>query len=430
MGSYCTIFFDEMSICGAKSVVPDSFAALFQESDRDPQPTPPPRGEEEDTYPEYRYSASRQTILRRLSLLGATREAAEKAFEAWLKDQRERWAEHAREGWGQDTAGAAEQLTLEAWRRRVPGVLATLYSPDEADRKPTDVLDRLLREGDLEDSWLWIADYASPLSLRALLDAAEHVQTVTLDMSELVINGYYGSDRPLETEARTNVFITYNPLSPTLILAEGSSDIAVLRASLPVLYPELTDYFSFFNHTELSVDGGAVYLVKFLKAFAAARMTTRMIAVFDNDAAGRQALAQARALALPDNIIVTCLPDCGTAQGYPTIGPQGSHMMDVNGLAAGIEMYLGKPALTDNGQLRPVRWTGYLAGAGAYQGEVECKADVLKAFLARIESIESPTTAHAEFSELAAVWEHLIDLVEGAAEASSLRNWARLQREF
>jgi hypothetical protein len=170
--------------------------------------------------------------------------------------------------------------------------------------------------------------------------------------------------------------------------------------------------------------------VKFLKAFAAAKMTTRMIAVFDNDAVGNQAFKQANALALPPNIVVTCLPECETANQYPTIGPQGRHEMNVNGLAAGIEMYLGKTALMHNGQLRPVRWTGYVQGANAYQGEVEGKAEVLKAFLAQISAAVPSSTARDTFADLSKVWEHLIDLVESAAEASYLRNWAQLQREF
>jgi hypothetical protein len=45
------------------------------------------------------------------------------------------------------------------------------------------------------------------------------------------------------------------------------------------LYPHFTDYFGFFDHNELSVDGGASYLMKFLKAFAAARISTRMVAL-------------------------------------------------------------------------------------------------------------------------------------------------------
>ncbi len=427
MGSYCAIQFDDMEIVTAKSYVPDDFAALFQESDRD-LTRRPKDGSDDEARASFRYRASRETVLRRLSLLGATREAAVESFETWLKDLRETWNGYAEDGWGQKTAEAARSLTLAEWSRRVPEVLATRYSHDAAEREPVDEIDRRMRE--LQDDWLSFDAYGSLFSLRAMLDACVDVQWVTLDMTDVVEAGYYERESPLEAEARRSVFASYNPLTPTLILAEGSTDIAVLRSTLPVLHPELVDYFSFFNHAELSVDGGAAYLVKFLKAFAGANITNRMIAVFDNDAVGLQAFRQASALALPPNIIVTRLPECATARRYPTVGPQGRHEMDVNGLAAGIELYLGPEALTVDGELRPVRWTGFVAGADAYQGEVEGKAEVMKAFGAALAKSVDRHDAAARFSDLVAVWDHLINLVESAAEASSLRAWTRLQREF
>jgi hypothetical protein len=62
----------------------------------------------------------------------------------------------------------------------------------------------------------------------------------------------------------------------------------------------VTEYFSFFNHADLRVDGGANFLVKFLKAFAAARTPLRIVAVFDNDAIGAVASKQAEDLNLPN----------------------------------------------------------------------------------------------------------------------------------
>src|SRR5438477_11519920 len=110
-----------------------------------------------------------------------------------------------------------------------------------------------------------------------------------------------------------------------MVLAEGSSDIRVLQRALAILFPERKDYFSFFDHAELSVDGGAAYLVKFLKAFAAARAPMRIVAIFDNDTVGVQAFRQVNALKLPKHMIVLRLPDIELARAYPTIGPQGRH---------------------------------------------------------------------------------------------------------
>jgi hypothetical protein len=75
-----------------------------------------------------------------------------------------------------------------------------------------------------------------------------------------------------------------------VILAEGSSDIEILRKSLASLHPSRKTIFSFFDHRELSVDGGTSYLVKFLKAFAAARAALQIVAVFDKRRSRRSGL--------------------------------------------------------------------------------------------------------------------------------------------
>ncbi len=94
--------------------------------------------------------------------------------------------------------------------------------------------------------------------------------------------------------------------------------------------------------------------MKFLRAFAAARINTLILAVFDNDAVGLEALKTARGLALPENIRVAALPDIELARSYPTIGPQGMHEMDINGCAVSIELFLGRHNISgQDGSLIP-----------------------------------------------------------------------------
>ena len=213
-----------------------------------------------------------------------------------------------------------------------------------------------------------------------------------------------------------------------MILAEGPSDIRVLRQALERMHPHLTDLISFFNHEELSVDGGANFVVKFLKAFAGANIADQVLAVFDNDTAGLMALKQTQALSLPPNLRATSLPECAMAKIYPTVGPQGRHDMDVNGLAASIEMYLGAYALTEGGALRPVRWTGYVPVADAYQGEVEGKRHVVDAFQKLLAAESRPAAAKAAFPDLSRVWDHLIATIEDAQGSPFLTAWRRSSR--
>jgi hypothetical protein len=79
------------------------------------------------------------------------------------------------------------------------------------------------------------------------------------------------------------------------------------------------------------------------------------------------------------------------ATTYPTIGPTGHALADVNECACGIELYCGPSALTGgDGQLCPVQWTGYNAGMKRYQGEPLDKSGIQRRFLDRLESSPDP----------------------------------------
>ena len=410
MGSYCTIYFDDLEIGVAKSAVPDVFSAIFQESDRLARTS---RYDGED-WPNIVYETTKDIILSRLSLMGCTSRIARERLSRWIRHEQDIWEEyssHPDGTWPTDTAEAIRSLTIEEWYARVPMVLATRYT--EADS--IDIIDRHMR--DLDGSWLWFDGYDSLVGLRALLDANPQVTTVTLDITDLIDSGWLEKDEGVCNRHKHDNILRHVPLAPTVIFAEGHSDINILKRSLSTLFPERQDYFSFFEHSELNVDGGAAYLVKFLKAFAAARAPLRIVAIFDNDTAGCQAQLQAQNLGLPDNIILIRLPDVRIAEAYPTVGPQGFHTIDVNGRAASIELYLGRTALTVNGELCRVRWTGYNKSANAYQGEVEHKDAIRTNFLHELDSYSLSTEARQAFPELVAVWNTIFSEVALCAEA-------------
>ena len=423
MGSYCGIYFDDIEVCFDKSVVPEEFCAIFQESDRQVCESHEENGQSLEVV----YKATKEVILDRLALLGCTASVAKQRLTEWLEDERDSWDAHAlysKGEWATKTAEALREFTPEEWYARVPGVLTKQFTEDE----PNDEIDRHMRGYDSE--WRWFDGYGSLIGLRAQLDACRDTRTVTLDVTDLVNGGWLNVDSKICEARRQDQVLEVRPLAPTVILAEGRSDIRVLKQSLSVLFPERQDYFSFFEHKVLNVDGGTTYLVKFLKAFAAARAPFRMVAVFDNDTAGTRAHDQAQGLELPDNLIVFRLPDTELARSYPTIGPQGCHVVDVNGRAAGLELYLGRSMLTVDGNLSPVRWTGYDKTADAYQGEVEAKLKIQKAFFRALNTFSTPSEARATFPELAKAWEAIFDVVERSAEAANRKSLGRARDEI
>jgi hypothetical protein len=318
------------------------------------------------------------------------------------------WA-NEREDWARDELEALTKLTFDEWCARVPQALRDRFNLER--RGAGDVIEEHMFDGD--ESWLIFDTGDERFAVRALLDACPDIEQITLDVSDLVGGGYIEKGARVCDQARRPSAIVRPILEPTVILGEGSSDVRVLKQSLDVLYPHLTNYFSFFDHKELSVDGGAGYLVKFLQAFAAARISSRMVALFDNDTTGGEAYKRAKALPLPSNIKVLKLPNIDLAKSYPTVGAQGQHFVDVNGRAASIELYLGRQNLTrSDGNLTPVRWGGQSDKNGAYQGEIEGKAGVVNRFFNELCGMKTPEEAQAAFPELVEIWRLLFETMK------------------
>ena len=411
MVSACTLFLDDIELTGQKGYVPDFLSALFQESDR----IETPNAEGGESVIEYR--ATRKSILKRLDLMGCTAALAERCFREWYEEM-VRSQESYLEEWKHDNTldedeilKVLQALSWEEWRRRVPEVLRTLYDfanyIDETDRQMKDYG---------EPPWLWFDGCDSLISLRAIIDAATNIQTIALDVGHLIAAGWIDAKDKVCTDKIRIVSTRGQSSGPTIILAEGKSDIAVLKACVQRFHPDLVEFVTFLDHSEFKVDGGASYVVKFLKAFAAARVPANIVAVFDNDAAGLSAHSQAKSLNLPDNMACIHLPDIELGRSYPTIGPQGNHDADINGRACGIELYLGRAALSFNGALRPVRWIGYDNPTNTYQGEVDEKDAVQEAFLLAMRS--GSGDVDNDYPEMVLVWRTILEAAARIAEAT------------
>lgn len=137
-----------------------------------------------------------------------------------------------------------------------------------------------------------------------------------------------------------------NSTHNVLILTEGKSDTSILKTAITALYPEYEDLFQFADFEEFRIEGSASMLTKMVKTFAGVNIEQPILALFDNDAAGRAEFEHLGAIgALPKNIKTMVLPDIEIAKSYPTIGPEGHRIMDVNGSACSIELFLGRNTL-------------------------------------------------------------------------------------
>lgn len=253
--------------------------------------------------------------------------------------------------------------------------------------------------------------------LRAVLEAWPEATEVVLDYTSLVDGGYYSGDEAICAKARLKWAEDHPAFGPIVLLTEGRSDARVLSAALEVMAPHLADLFSFLDFEGLNLEGSADMLVKTLRAFIGARVTTRMVAIFDNDTAGAAALSVMNGVYLPPNFRAMTLPTSAVGCTYPTTGPQGTAIMDINGLACSIELYLGRDALTNgSGELSPVRWTGYNSKLGRYQGAVEGKSAIIDRFMSDLSTCSSPNEARNRYPDLASVVDTIASAFSVAAE--------------
>jgi hypothetical protein len=190
-------------------------------------------------------------------------------------------------------------------------------------------------------------------------------------------------------------------------LTEGSSDAAILQETLAILYPHLESFYSFFDFDASRAAGSASHLATVVKAFVASGISNKIVALFDNDTAGREAAQVLRRIQLPSNIALLHYPERPELRTYPTVGPTGIAAFDVNGLAGSIELYLGTDVILGTGLECPVQWRGLSEALGAYQGEVMHKAALQRTFWKRASSCRTDPrqVAETDWSGLNAIWQ-------------------------
>jgi hypothetical protein len=230
------------------------------------------------------------------------------------------------------------------------------------------------------------------LALRSCLEIFNNDDQIVLDYSDLVYGGYYNEEDELCEIVSEDLSHTFRPSEQVLVLTEGSSDATIIRDTIKVLYPHLADLFSFLDFTreDFRTEGGVGFIVKVLKVLVSAKVGTKVLAIFDNDLAARDALRSLKVKALPSNIKVITLPELEIAKRYPTIGPGGQTDADINGRALSLELFFGQEILLrPDGSLTPVRWTSFVNSMKEYQGEIDDKERLQKKYRALLKRIQA-----------------------------------------
>ena len=196
------------------------------------------------------------------------------------------------------------------------------------------------------------------------------------------------------------VFEPLSDASKFLIVTEGSSDSAILKTSLPIVAPDVADFFNFVDMKDNYPFSGTGNLVNFCKGLAAINVQNKIIIVLDNDTAGQEAFRSLQDLKLPRSMRILQLPYLDAFSSFPTLGPSGSSTEDVNGRAVAIECFLDLafgPGVTS-----AIRWTSFNPRCQAYQGELVSKEKYAKGFF------DSVNKDGYDLGKLRLLWEHIL----------------------
>ena len=391
MGSYAVLNVLGGTVLYSKSHVPPELIIIFRDGDK--RVSPVTHGEETNYEVCYRISAAK--LAARLDAMGFTMERVRKHFSEQvdltvksLIDDFEREESHPE-------VQFFKEYGYDLWESGLRNHLRnSLPQSNEAVpyQKRYDSVEAFIRYDDKEEFHLGFPFRGDvKLFVRATLACVPPDVDVTLDISDLVSSGYIDENENLVADAIEQISEDYLVGAKVIVLTEGSSDSRILRRTMRLLYPHLIEYYSFLNFETANVRGGAPSLVDIVKSFIGSGIVNRTIALFDNDAAAISHMKQLTNIRkVPSNIRITRLPDIEIAENYPTFGPQGQQIQNVNGLAAGIELYFGRDLLTQaDGELIPVQWINFEHGIDKYHGVVREKQALHDRYEKKLQECES-----------------------------------------
>jgi hypothetical protein len=397
MGTYTDLTVAGYPLISTKSEVVPEAMTVFRESDRrmftrrlsernvlvwgEPDDT-----NDEETETAIEYSSETGKVIDRLNVMGFTLRRVQMDFEDGLRSELEKfesWAEDGNSEWCHDEWDFLKTLTFDKYATSFNEVISHRLRPVPFDDHKKEGLDPTIRYilGENDEYLFGFLGVDVRLLLRLTCEVVTADSRVVQDITGLVAAGYYGEREPVSENAIRTLIAGHPENSPRIILTEGSTDRTILREALEIVYPHLAPYYSFLDFDTSRSPGGAGHLVSLVKAFSAAGITNRIVALFDNDTSAREATRALERIPLLPNIVFRHYPELEILQAYPTLGPGGLTSLDVNGLAASIELYLGEDVLRGDGNtLTPVQWKGYSETLKQYQGEVIRKTALQIAF--------------------------------------------------
>jgi hypothetical protein len=203
-----------------------------------------------------------------------------------------------------------------------------------------------------------------------------------------------------------------------LIATEGTSDARILKRALDVLKPDVADFFRFIDVNERHHFWGTGALTKFAEGLVRVDVQNKVLFVLDNDAEGLEAYRRLIELRMPRNMGAMVLPELECFKHFPTRGPEGVTLSNINRRAAGVECYLDLNL--PNFPPAQVLWTNYKAGLDTWHGALEHKDSYAQHFYK-----QDHANLVAGRYDITKLREVLNGLLQEAASLSEIPKWLR-----
>lgn len=378
MGSYWELRAGRRDLMWGKNYVPDPLMLIFNDSDRkmDSERFAALEArwssEDDSTIGErplrriHVYEATAESLKARLSIQGFSATAVTKHAIRFIDAELNDPEAYSPDDWDQvkrkhhNNAGELMQAML-TWHSRGGG--RRFAAPEDPE------------EQFMHSLWHDLVEvFDDPrFELALVLARTRDTTIVTLDLTDLLLGGYLEPDEVPHRTARTRFASEVAASGRVIVITEGRTDADFLTRAIAIAEPDLMDSFSFLDFDGTSSPGGVDRVVSLTRGMAAAKVMNRIVAVLDNDTAGRGALEQLKRSNLPPRITATLLPDVEFGFNYPTLGPEGIRSGNINGRAVTVEMMFGPLILRapNEAALPAIRWTGYNSSVGDYQGSLE-----------------------------------------------------------
>ncbi|MCG9628777.1 hypothetical protein L1D34_28635 [Vibrio mediterranei] len=397
MGSYCQLYIAEYPVFSSKSYVSPAVMTMFREGDkalfrrrfseRNQVEWGHVEPDDEDFETAVEYRAKVKDLRQRLDIIGFSLARVRSEFEEVKSAKIEKlkeWPKDDDDPLWDDTIKVLEGNSFEDYMAAYKDILSSKIHPVyylEKNENASELIEYMLKDN---DEFFWgFPCLDLRCFFRVLLEIAPSESEAVQDISDLVSSGYYAETDEVCHIALEEIIGDYAVNSKIIVLTEGSTDTEFLSQSMKLLYPHLYDYYTFMDFG-FKPPGGVGPLVNAVKSFSGAGIENRVIALFDNDTAAFSAVESLKNIAIPNNIVITHYPDITLADSYPALGPNGMSLQNINGLACGIELYLGKDVLEKDGELIPIQWKGFDSRISQYQGEILEKAEIQERFRQKV----------------------------------------------